>query len=113
MTLALEKGGAFIEVYDFSKVPAADKAALAKLVGGRKETKNVVIEDAGAHEQHGKKGIHFRGTAEIRGKATSFAAVSLDGFGRGAVTAISFARNDLTVAKKKEVAAVIASIKSK
>jgi hypothetical protein len=113
ITLGLEAGGAFVEVYDFSKVPAADKSELAKLVGGRKETRAVVIEDAGSHEQHGKKGIAFRGTAEIRGKAVTFSAVALDGFGRRAVLAISFMRNDLSVAKKKEVAGVVGSVRAK
>jgi hypothetical protein len=113
MTLGLEAGGAFVEVYDFSKVPAADRADLAKLVGGRKETTAVVIEDAAAHAQHGKKGISFRGTAEIRGKSVGFSAVALDGFNRRAVLAISFWRSDLTAAKRKETTAIVASLRAR
>jgi hypothetical protein len=87
--LAAEKGGAIIEIYDFSKVPANDKAALTALVDNRQDTDDVVIESAGAHSQHGLKGITFRGRAKIKGRPVSFSCIALGVRSRAAL-AIAF-----------------------
>lgn len=113
MTLGLEQGGAFIEVYDFSKAPAADKAVVGKLVAGRKETTEVAITEVTAHEQHGLKGIAFRGTAKIRGHEVELACVALDGVGKRAVLAIAFTLTTLDQAHRREVADVLASVRRK
>ena len=43
LTIVDERGGAFIEVYSFSKLPAAQAAALATLVDGRRDTTSTRI----------------------------------------------------------------------
>jgi len=111
MTLGLEKGGAFIELYGFSKAPAADKAALTQLVAGRKETTDVAVAAAQPHRQNGLEGITFRGTARIRGKPVEFSAVSLNGIGERAVTVIAFQLPTLQVADKTAIAGVLASVR--
>ena len=109
LTLGLEAGGAFIEVYNFSKAPAADRTALATLVGGRKETTEVAITSAGAHGQHGLKGIAFRGAAKIRGKAVEISGVALDGIAGRAIVVIAFNVPSLAKGHKQDVAGILAS----
>jgi hypothetical protein len=111
LLLARQSGGAFIEVYDFSKLPAADKATLGKLVDQRNETDGVAVTSVTPnHQQHKLRGIAFRGTATIRGKAVSFSSVALDGVGGRAVLAIAFTLPD-DGAAQREATAALASLR--
>lgn len=113
MVLGPEKGGAVVELYNFSKVPAADKAALEKLIGGRKETRDVTVTDVTAkHAQNGLDGIAFRGTATITGKPVSFRAVALGGVSGGrAIVVIAFVRPDLDKSQQRAVADIVSSVR--
>lgn len=104
--LAATGGGAIIEVYNFSKVPADDEAGLRKLVDDRPETDQVVIANHASHQQNGLKGIKFRGTASIRSNTVDFASVALALRSR-AVIAIAFTRGR---GRADEVAKILASI---
>lgn len=112
MILGPEKGGAVVELYNFSKVPAADKAALEKLVGGRKNTTNVSVSGVTAsHSQNSLSGIAFRGTATIVGKPTSFRAVAFGGINNRAIVVIAFIRSDANSALQRDVGNVITSVR--
>ena len=110
--LAPDRGGGIIEVYDFSKVPAADSAALVKLLGGRKETTEAKITTINNHTQNGLSGIAFRGTAKIRNQPIVFSAVALT-VGARAVLAISFVKADAAAAFGSEVARILASLRAR
>lgn len=113
MLLALEKGGAIIEIYNFSKAPAADKAVIGKLVGGRKDTTDVEVTSVTPnHEQHGLRGVAFGGSARIGGKPVAFSSVSLDGLRGRAVLAIAFMRAGLDARTQREVKAALGSLRA-
>jgi hypothetical protein len=112
MLLVPDRGGAIIEVYGFSKAPAADRAELQKLVDDRKGTDDVVVASAARHEQHGLRGVAFRGTARIEGKPVAFSSIALDGLRGRAVLAIAFARADLDAGTQREVASALASMRA-
>lgn len=89
MTLG-NKAGGFIELYDFSKVPAADKAALTKLIAARPGTSAVVIEAIKPDYTQGThKGLLYKGTGKMADKAVKLGGVALDGFGQRAVFALA------------------------
>jgi len=96
MQLAPEQGGGLLELYSLAKTPAADKVALTKLLtASKKDLDEVVLTRITAkYEQHGLKGIAFRGTAQTHGKPVAFTAVGLDGLKGHAVLAIAYTRPD-------------------
>ena len=110
LLLANRGAMAIIEVYEFSKVPDADKAALTKLVDDRPETDDVAITSVETRRQHGLTGIAFAGTAKIRGRGVAVSSVALALPSR-AVVAVAFASNP-DAAHAREIAEILASARA-
>lgn len=72
----------------------------------------VVVASAAKHEQHGLRGVAFRGTARVKGGPVTFSSVALDGLRGRAVLAIAFARAVLDAGTQREVASALASMRA-
>lgn len=113
LTIVDERGGAFIEVYSFSKLPAAQAAALATLVDGRRDTTSTRIAEVTPHAQHGLRGLRWSGRTRIRDREVALAGVALAGVGGRVALAIAFWRPDLDAARVAEVQAALGSLRAR
>ncbi|MBC8044953.1 MAG: hypothetical protein IAF08_16060 [Rhizobacter sp.] len=103
------KGG-FIEVYNFSKLPAASADTILKMLKPRKNTTDISVKDVRPMKFGSTTGLGASGKAKIKDAPVSFVLTAIP-TGSHAVLAIGFLGDTQPVAFKQEVARVLGSLK--